>query len=631
MSRADRLAHLGLALAMAASAALLLWTTRGFTFYNDEVGWFSAAPVDYDPAALLRPHITHLIAVHRIVYATSLHLFGPEYLPLRVVSVLGVLLCAGLFFRLAARSVGASAALAPTIVLLFLGTSWNTVIAPIGIPYLLSVAAGLGALLALERRDRRGDIAACLLTVLSLASFSFGLSFLIGVAVSVLRRRDRVGRLWIFVVPLVLYAVWWLLTADERQDAFVQLANVVGLPLFVLLSLGATLTSVVGLNLSLDPASLAGFDREPTFAWSLVPVLALAGLVALVLGVRRRRFGPALWVFAAVLLGFWVSIGLSVGPGREPTTTRYVFPAAVMLLLVGAELARGARLPRPALVAIYAVAAVSMTVNVIHFGEARRFLAAYSANVRPTLAMLELTGDRGDPAFRPGVEARGASPRQIGVSKSTYLAGVRKWGSIAVPLAEVRQAPTLVRDRADLVLARALGLRFVPAPSGSLSPACTSVGGTDRPARVRLPAGGVVLRSLDGGGGPVALRRFGDSFSVVAGDLPPGGRVLLEIPRDRASEPWFALLPRGEIELCATRVGEARTRRYCALRGGLEAARGLPPEQIRPLVTQLLASAPPEIEVDLKTVIAAAVAGGGPGVAAAQARIDAFETRRCGG
>lgn len=636
MPRADRLAYLGLAVAVVVCAALLLWTSRGFTFFNDEIGWFSTAPPDYDPAALLQPHNSHLIAVPRLIYTLSLDLFGPAYLPLRLVGVLGVLLCGGLFYVLARRRVGAGLALAPTVVLLFFGTAWNVIVSPIGIPFVYATALGVGALVALDRQDRRGDIGACLLIVASLAAHSIGASFLVGIAVSVLLREDRLRRAWVFVVPLALFAAWWLVFSGSGsgRDSIADVSNVLGLPRFMFASLGAVLTAVTGLNIGLDPSVTAGFDRPPAFQYALVPVLALAGLVAF--GVRLwrgGRGGPDLWVFLAALLTFWVSIGISAGEGRAPVTERYLFPGAVMLLLVVVEAARGVRPSRPAVIALCAVAAVSVGVNVVHTQEARRFLIAYANNIKPTLAMIELAGENGAPDFRPGQDAPGASPMQVGVTSSVYLRGASSWGSIASSIEEVRGAAPIVRDRADVVLARSLQLSALPAPSWIPARGCRPVShsAADRFTGVTLPPGGGVLRVLGGEGGEVRLRRFGDSFSASAGSVIPGRRMLLDIPRDTANEPWQASVPAGRLELCPPPTEEARAKRYCAVARRLEESRGRAPET-RALFAELTDVVPAEIRSDLKTVIAGAVASRpeARAIGAAQRRIDAFEDRRCG-
>src|SRR5438045_469852 len=73
-----------------------------------------------------------------------------------------------------------------------------------------SRGAGVGALLALDRRDRAGDVAASLLLALSLASSGVGIPVALGVIVDVLGRRGRSRELWILAAPLILYGIWWL-------------------------------------------------------------------------------------------------------------------------------------------------------------------------------------------------------------------------------------------------------------------------------------------------------------------------------------------------------------------------------------------------------------------------------------
>jgi hypothetical protein len=144
---------------MAISATLGLWLTRGTTFFADELTYF-VANRGFDLRALLSGHNGHLIAGTRLIYATVLKLFGSGYLPFRILEVLGVALVSRLFFILAKRRIGAAAALVPSVVLLFLGSSGEVTVTPLVITHVYSVATGLGALLALERRDRWGDVGA---------------------------------------------------------------------------------------------------------------------------------------------------------------------------------------------------------------------------------------------------------------------------------------------------------------------------------------------------------------------------------------------------------------------------------------------------------------------------------------
>lgn len=646
---AGRLADLGLAGAMVVSAALLLYISRGFTFFNDELAWFALAPPDYDPGVLLRPHITHLMAVGRAIYATSLKVFGPEYLPVRAIAVIGVSLCAGLFYVLARRRVG-TVALLPTIVLLFLGSSWSTVVSPIGIPYLYSIAAGLGALIAIERGDRWGEVAACLLITVSVATFSFGLVFLVGVAASVLMRGDRVRRAWVFAVPTVLYALWWVLVLlpFELRKEIADPSNIVFLPEFAFESLGAILGAITGLNLELAPGRPVRFNRPPLEEQALFPVLAIAGiaLFALIL-YRRGRPRASFAVFLAVLLAFWVSTGLSAGPGRGPTTARYIFPGAVMLLLVAVEALRGARSSRPVLAALVGLTALSVTVNVIHMREARTFLTAYTTNARSTLAMVELAGDNGSPTFRPGTDAKEASPF-VPVTPEEYLMGVSNWGSLASTLSEVRGLPPVVRARADVVLVRALGLRLARAAPALPVGSCRTVGEGGRPAIGSIQRGGAVLQAGGGNGGKVTLRRFGERFSASVGSvLRPGQRSLLLIPGDAAPDAWQLAVSRGPLRVCALAGGQTRIERYCAIKKRLEAGarppmarRGALPRggaqrnrvrRNRRLFAELLQVAPAGAREALEVSVGN-IRGKKPPravVQQAKARLDEFERRAC--
>ena len=87
-----------------------------------------------------------------------------SYLPYRLAAIILALLCAALFYSIARRRIGSLLALAPTILLLFLGSGWEELITGMRIPSLFAIASGLAAILLLEREDgarrRRGGSAA---------------------------------------------------------------------------------------------------------------------------------------------------------------------------------------------------------------------------------------------------------------------------------------------------------------------------------------------------------------------------------------------------------------------------------------------------------------------------------------
>ena len=68
--------------------------------------------------------------------------------------------CVVLLFVYARRRVGDLLALGAAAVVALLGPAWPDILWPFQIGFLGSLAAGIGALLCLDRADRRGDIGA---------------------------------------------------------------------------------------------------------------------------------------------------------------------------------------------------------------------------------------------------------------------------------------------------------------------------------------------------------------------------------------------------------------------------------------------------------------------------------------
>jgi len=194
-----------------------------------------------------------------------------------------------------------------------------------------AAAAGVGALLALDRRDRAGDVAACVLLGVALASGSPGLAIAVGLTVDVLQRR-RWRDLWIVAVPIVVYGLWWL---GYQQSAFDRHALVL-VPRFVFNSAAATLSSLAGLA-QVNP------DNEPAadfLSWG-TPLLVL-GLVAMILRLRAlNRIPPRAMSLGAILLSFWLITGVGrayvrSGPVVLTATgheSRYLYIGAVFVVL----------------------------------------------------------------------------------------------------------------------------------------------------------------------------------------------------------------------------------------------------------------------------------------------------------
>ncbi|HXS47033.1 MAG TPA: hypothetical protein VN756_06185, partial [Solirubrobacterales bacterium] len=163
--------------ALLASAALLLALSHGLTFFQDT--WeFLINRRDFSADALLKPHNEHIVVFPVAIQIFLLEVFGmtsaaPEY----VLLICALLVVAVLLFVYVRRRVGPWPALIAAVLLLFLGPAWQDILWPFELGFVGSVLFGLAMLLALDRDDRKGNIAACAFLVVSAGFSSLGLSF----------------------------------------------------------------------------------------------------------------------------------------------------------------------------------------------------------------------------------------------------------------------------------------------------------------------------------------------------------------------------------------------------------------------------------------------------------------------
>jgi hypothetical protein len=547
----DRLCWAVLGVAMAAAAALIPYQSRGTTFNFDELHWVYDGP-DFDAELVLEPYAGSLIATNRLVYQAILETLGTGYLPFRLLGLLAALLVPALFYALVKRRIGALPALAPALVLLLFGSAGEYVITPIGFAPLLSIAAGLGALLALERDDRLGDAAACSLITLSVATFSNGLAFLVGVAVSVLMRSDRWRRAWIVAVPLLLYAAWylWALDAPDSASEQTKLGNVLLIPNYAAEALAAAVAALSGFDYEFN--NPGAVDTE----WGRA--LAVAALATLALRIRGGNVPRSLWVSLAILLTVWVAGALATEGFRGPTAGRYTYIGAVGLLLVVTDAARSVRFSKLGLVALFGACAISVATNAALLRDtAASVRNEYSTPARAQFAIIELARDHLDPESDPGSTAPAAGPFSVfSTGAGRYLAAADRFGSLALPLDELERQDESVRQGADQVLADALELELQPSPSGEAARRCRRVRtrGAGEAIGFELPPGGAKLRARGPAAASLTVGRFASSPSAELGTLPPGKTATLAIPRDSSPKPWQASVTgTGSVEVCALR------------------------------------------------------------------------------
>jgi len=543
------------------TGAVVFYLTRGTTFWFDEWLWITSRRAT-TAATFLHPYNGHFslvpVAIYKVLFATA----GlKHYSAYRAVLVAGHLACVLLMFVYARRRVGALLALLAAAVIAFMGPGWQDILWPFQIAWMIVLAAGAGALLALEREDRSGDVGACVLLGIALASTSAGLAVAAGLVVEIAWVRRRWRDAWIAAIPLLLYAAWSLAYQDT---AF--LGSLSATVQFVAQSAADSLSVVTGLS-GMDPIN--GKDQLLTFG----PPLAVAA-VALVIWMWRtgRPFTRRTLTVATMLVAFWVLTGLGRSDVSLPNAPRYLYVDAFFVLLLAGELAAFVRVG-PAVRGLLVLAAAAVVVA--NFGVLRNaaaFLRSAAQSDNAEVAALNLS-------------RRFATPRYVATAfpgypflvlhPSALFPAEEQLGWIGYSPAQLAAAPDEARHVADaqMVDIRALSLRPAvgAAPTGISGSALAplTVGGTTR-ARgacvdyqaqatgagqssalyVRVAAGGVSI-SASGAPASAGVRRFGAEF-VPVGTVAAGGTGTLTIPPDGLDRPWvLQLLSSGRLSVCA--------------------------------------------------------------------------------
>ncbi len=349
MSEADRLNIAGWAgvavLTVLACALSWSWTPE-MTILGDEwryAEWTStegALQRGFDPDVG-----KYSIPVPLVVYQGLFEVFGIEsHVPFRLMSfvLLAVVACA--LFELLRRRVGSIAALPAVALVLFLGTSAEVLATSLRSPAMMSLAASLLALLALERKTVRFDLLAMVLLVIAVACHPGGLAFCAAAAVIVLFRpaaslRDRALGSWVFAVPLLLFLLVLRPAPADREGAPSLTERAAEAPEYLADGVAGLLSRVAGVAEG-DLVSLGALQGDGSaVGWALAAVLVAACVAAFV---SRPESRPGILAFSACTLILVGAALLAPGGTREPNLERYVLPSAVALLLLIAELARGA-------------------------------------------------------------------------------------------------------------------------------------------------------------------------------------------------------------------------------------------------------------------------------------------------
>lgn len=540
--RQEQIARAGLFVAMAAGTLVTLYVGRGLTYSVDDLVFFAESP-GLDLRSALEPHGGHLTLTSRLVYKAVLELFGSNYLAFRLLTVFAVLTTVGLLFVYCRRRIGALAALAPCLVLLVFGSDPLHSLSGNGFTVVGSLACGIAALLVVERGDLAGDLGACVLLCLGVATYTEALPFAVAAGVYLAIRAGRRRRLWVAAIPLALYSAWWLWARDLVGNGSSQtdLSKLLLAPASAYKALSAALGALTGLDYPFGTVAEAG------------AVLALCALAGLVWHLARGRVPDTTWTVLAVPATLWILISLA--KVRSPDDSRYLFAGAVAVVLVAAEAARGVRWSRRALIVLFLVAAVGVCTNLALLrdsGAEQR--SGYVPAARAELAALDFAGSKANPGYY-----RRASDASLFFAfdelhdkgepaAASYLAAAKRYGALGYSPAELSSQPESARVVADEGLVGTLGLAIQPLHGEPAETRCLPAAA--RPglgATVHLPPGGATLESP--AGGQVAVRRFADT-PIPIGDLAPRVPAVLRLPAGRAGRGWQLASAAAPLKVC---------------------------------------------------------------------------------
>jgi hypothetical protein len=548
----NRLAPPGLAVVILVSGLLLWHLTRGASFWADDWIWITTRRGD-NVRTFLAPYNGHLSLVPIAIYRLMFAVFGlGSYAPYRVVIIALSLVVAVSVFAYVRVRVGAFLALLAAAALLFLGPGWQDTMWSFQIPWLIVCAAGIAALMLLDRRTLAADLGACALTLLAVASTSLGVAFAVGIAVDVALTRRGWREMWIWAMPLGLYVVWALAYHPDAID----LTELPTFPVSVAQAAAAALSALLGvsgLQPSVDPGTAL------TYGWPLLVVGA--GLA--VWRARRARPRPRAATLGVTFIVFAASVSIVHDGLADPLASRYVYVYGLLALLLIAELARGARPSGAGQLCLALVTLIAIVSNVGALRDYGVYFRNSGASTNGALTAVDL--DRA--TVNPAATVHIALWQFIRLSAGSYFAAARTLGTPAYTVAELRGADSLAQSSADAQLLAdgdvtlTAGRSRAAPNSGSQPPTIiTSTNGVvtrsgscrrfTPPAALapgavatialRLPPAGV---SLTAGRAAVSLsvRRFAATATPL-GTLAAGRAATVTTRRDASTAPWYLQL-----------------------------------------------------------------------------------------
>ena len=526
--------------ALLASALLVCALCWNLTFFQDT--WaFLLDRQEFSADAFLAPHNEHIVVFPVAITKLLLEVFGmTSGLPEMFAATLLLTVNGALLFFYVRRRTGPWPALMAASLLLFLGAGWPILLWPFENEFTGAVAGGLAMLLLLDRNDRRGDIWACVALAIAVGFGSLGVVFGLAAAVDVFQKRHERGwrRAYVFLIPALLYAAWWLGWGHDAET-HITLRNILASPAYVMEGFASSLDSLLGL--SQIPVNSPG---EPKWGRPLlIAAIALIGFGQW----RRRGFAAGLWPVAAAGLAYWLLAAFNYIPGREAAASRYVYAGALFSLLIAANLLRDVRFGRTGLIVAGVVTVAAIGPNIVQMKDGADWLKGQTVLTRADTAALEIARRTVNPEYFLGSSEVTGTASLLVVKAGPYFEAVDRWGSPAYTPEELATAPQPGRHYADLVLAQALPLatetELETFDSGTAAENCVvlAAGSAAPGSEVQLAPGLTRIELAPGPPADFSLRRFATGEYPVATEGAAGETTTtLTIPPDNAPRhPWF--------------------------------------------------------------------------------------------
>lgn len=490
----------------------------------------------WSPSAFFDPFHEHLIAAPALIYKVLQATFGmTSAVPYYVVAMIVFAIAAALLFAFLRVRVGEWLAFAAILPVLFLGAASEDLLWAFQVGFFGSVAAGLGALVALDRGDRPGDWIATVLVVVALAFGSVGIPFAVAAVVDVLLGpRPRRDRAFLALVPIAVYALWWIGWGHQAHH-HISVHNIVHLPSYVFDAAGAGFAALLGQDVNSDSN-----PGHPPVLFLVIAALAAIALVAKI--VRERRVSRGLAVALAILFALWILAGLDRTFDRPPISSRFQYPSAVFILIVVGEALRDVRLPRVVSIAVVAVAVAAMLGGISMLHRERVTWLGFTDATRSVLAAVELAGPAAHPDYF--IEAE-----RVDATVAQYRDAVGRFGSPAYGERELLEHADLYGLPADQTLIGAVGTRLMPVPGHRPPRGCRPID-SRRPLGVPATVGSIDLVNRSSAPIEVRLGRFAETPQVTVGTLRPATVAALRLPRGASPRPWHVAIEGAGVEAC---------------------------------------------------------------------------------